>query len=84
MLYEDVRGAKEMLSRTTNADIHLPALEVDAHLTREEFEELVRPYLDRTVQCLQRAIAAARVQPQDLDRHLPGRRLVAGSRWPRT
>ena len=43
MLYEDVRGAKEMLSRTTNADIHLPALEVDAHLTREEFETLVRP-----------------------------------------
>jgi molecular chaperone DnaK len=66
MLYEDVRGAKEMLSRTTNADIHLPALEVDAHLTREEFEALVRPYLDRTIACLQRAIAAARTQPQEL------------------
>ncbi|GIJ45606.1 hypothetical protein Val02_24920 [Virgisporangium aliadipatigenens] len=66
MLYEDVRGAKEMLSRTTNADIHLPALEVDAHLTREEFEGLVRPYLERTVACLQRAIAAARVQPNEL------------------
>lgn len=75
MLYEDVRGAKEMLSRTTNADIHLPALEVDAHLTRAEFEELVRPYLDRTVQCLQRAIAAARVQPQELT----GIFLVGGS-----
>jgi molecular chaperone DnaK len=75
MLYEDVRGAKEMLSRTTNADIHLPALEVDAHLTRAEFEELVRPYLERTVQCLQRAIAAARVQPQELT----GIFLVGGS-----
>jgi actin-like ATPase involved in cell morphogenesis len=75
MLYEDVRGAKEMLSRTTNADIHIPALEVDAHLTREEFENLVRPYLDRTIQCLQRAIAAARAQPQDLT----GIFLVGGS-----
>jgi actin-like ATPase involved in cell morphogenesis len=75
MLYEDVRGAKEMLSRTTNADIHLPALEVDAHLTREEFENLVRPYLDRTIQCLQRAIAAARVQPHELT----GIFLVGGS-----
>jgi actin-like ATPase involved in cell morphogenesis len=75
MLYEDVRGAKEMLSRTTNADIHIPSLEVDAHLTRDEFENLVRPHLDRTVQCLQRAIAAARVQPQDLT----GIFLVGGS-----
>jgi molecular chaperone DnaK len=66
MLYEDVRGAKEMLSRTSSADIHLPALEVDAHLTREEFEGLVRPYLESTVACLQRAIAAARVQPTEL------------------
>jgi len=66
MLYEDVRGAKEMLSRTTNADIHLPALEVDAHVTREEFEKLVRPYLERTIACLQRAIGEARVTPQEL------------------
>lgn len=66
MLYEDVRGAKEMLSRTASADIHLPALEVDAHLTREEFEGLVRPYLERTITCLQRVIVDARVQPQEL------------------
>src|SRR6185503_21087091 len=66
MLYEDVRGAKEMLSRTTNADIHIPALEVDAHLTRDEFENLVRPYLDRTISCLQRVLIDARVQAQDL------------------
>ncbi len=66
MLYEDVRGAKEMLSRTTSADIHLPALEVDAHLTREEFEALVRPNLERTVACLRRAIESARSSPKDL------------------
>jgi molecular chaperone DnaK len=66
MLYEDVRGAKEMLSRTASADIHLPALEVDAHLTREELESLVRPYLERTVACLRRAIESARLTPHDL------------------
>lgn len=66
MLYEDVRGAKEMLSRTASADIHLPALDVDAHLTREEFEGLARPHLQRTVECMGRAIAAARLTPKDL------------------
>lgn len=66
MLYEDVRGAKEMLSRTSSADIHLPALEVDAHITREELETLIRPYLESTVACLERAITGARLQPKDL------------------
>ncbi|WP_432967893.1 Hsp70 family protein [Dactylosporangium sp. CA-233914] len=66
MLYEDVRGAKEMLSRTASADIHLPSMEVDAHLTREELETLVRPYLERTVACLRRAIESARLQPKDM------------------
>jgi molecular chaperone DnaK len=66
MLYEDVRGAKEMLSRTSSSDIHLPALEVDAHITREEFESLVRPHLERTVECLQRTIVEARLTPRDL------------------
>ncbi|MFG3342025.1 Hsp70 family protein [Glycomyces sp. NPDC048151] len=66
MLYEDVRGAKETLSRTASADIHLPALEVDAHLTRAEFEEIARPPLERTVDCLQRAIQSARMNPADL------------------
>jgi molecular chaperone DnaK len=75
MLYEDVRGAKEMLSRTANADIHLPALEVDAHLVREELERLIRPYLDRTVRCLEQTIAEARLSP----RELVGIFLVGGS-----
>ncbi|GAA2643477.1 hypothetical protein GCM10010399_91820 [Dactylosporangium fulvum] len=66
MLYEDVRGAKEMLSRTASTDIHLPSMDIDAHLTREELETLVRPYLERTVSCLSRAIESARLQPKDL------------------
>ncbi|MEV8514493.1 Hsp70 family protein [Dactylosporangium sp. NPDC051484] len=66
MLYEDVRGAKEMLSRTASTDIHLPSMEIDAHMTREELETLVRPQLERTVACLRRAIESARLQPKDL------------------
>jgi molecular chaperone DnaK len=66
MLYEDVRAAKEMLSRVSSADIHLPVLEVDAHLTREELESLIRPYLERTVTCLARTIAGAGLAPKDL------------------
>ena len=66
MLYEDVRAAKEMLSRTSSADIHLPGLEVDAHVTREELETLIRPYLERTVTCLARTIAGAGMAPKDL------------------
>jgi molecular chaperone DnaK len=66
MLYEDVRAAKEMLSRTTSADIHLPTLEVDAHLTREEFEGLVRPQLERTVVCLNRCLVSTGIPARDL------------------
>ncbi len=66
MLYEDVRGAKEMLSRKSSADINLPTLDTDAHVTREEMEGLIRPYLERTVECLQRTISEARLTPRDL------------------
>ncbi|WP_025274600.1 Hsp70 family protein [Haloglycomyces albus] len=66
LLYEDVRAAKENLSRSNNAEIHLPALEIDAHLTRSEFERAARPKLAETVDCLGRAISAARLRPQDL------------------
>src|SRR2546423_13030642 len=71
MLYEDVRAAKEMLSRTSSADIHLPGLEVDAHLTREELDGLIRPQLERTVTCLSPTIGGARGGPQDPGRVFP-------------
>jgi molecular chaperone DnaK len=66
MLYDDVCAAKERLSRTSNADINLPTLEVDAHLTRDELEGLIRGYLGSTVACLQRTIDNARLRPADL------------------
>jgi molecular chaperone DnaK len=66
LLYDDVRGAKEMLSRTTSADVHLPTLDISAHITREEFDGLIRPYMLQTVHCLAQTITAARLAPLDL------------------
>jgi hypothetical protein len=47
--WTDVRAAKEQLSRASSAVVHVPLLEIDTHLTREEFEHLARPYLERTL-----------------------------------
>ncbi|HEY0697632.1 MAG TPA: Hsp70 family protein, partial [Micromonospora sp.] len=66
LLYDDVRAAKEMLSRTTSADVHLPALDISAHVTRDELETLIRPQLVQTVNCLARTVATARLAPTDL------------------
>ncbi|MFD0971512.1 Hsp70 family protein [Plantactinospora endophytica] len=66
LLYDDVRAAKELLSRAASADLHLPALDLRAHLTREELEALIRRQLLQTVTCLARTIAAARLDPADL------------------
>jgi actin-like ATPase involved in cell morphogenesis len=49
LLWDDARVAKERLSRNPTADVTVPLLDVDVHLTREELEELARPLLDQTV-----------------------------------
>ena len=49
-LWDDVRIAKERLSRTQSADLVLPLLNTEVHLTRDELEKLARPVLDQTVQ----------------------------------
>ncbi|GAA0508914.1 hypothetical protein Ade02nite_62380 [Paractinoplanes deccanensis] len=48
-LWEDVRIAKERLSRTQSADFVVPLLDTEVHLTRDELEKLARPVLDQTV-----------------------------------
>jgi actin-like ATPase involved in cell morphogenesis len=58
-LVEDVRAAKEMLSRATTATVPVPLLELEARVTREEFERLARPFLERTVRTTAEAIAAS-------------------------
>jgi Ethanolamine utilization protein EutJ (predicted chaperonin) len=48
-LWEDARAAKEQLARANTADLAVPIVDADVHLTREEFERLARPWLERTV-----------------------------------
>ncbi|HYN95319.1 MAG TPA: Hsp70 family protein, partial [Pilimelia sp.] len=49
LLWDEVRAAKEQLSRTSVAVVHVPLFDTDVHLTREEFEQLAKPWLERTV-----------------------------------
>lgn len=53
---EDVRLVKERLSRHPTADLYLPILDRDVHLTREELETLARPLLSRAVDVVEAVI----------------------------
>jgi actin-like ATPase involved in cell morphogenesis len=48
-LWDDVRIAKERLSRSQSADFVVPLLDIEAHLTRDELERVARPVLEQTV-----------------------------------
>ncbi|MDP9798182.1 hypothetical protein J2S43_006694 [Catenuloplanes nepalensis] len=74
-LWDDVRGAKEMLSRATVAPIAVPGVERAVHLTREELEHVITPLLRRGVQETAVVIRAAGVAPGEL----AGLFLVGGS-----
>ena len=74
-LAEDVRAAKETLSRYPQTDVALPEPFTDAHLTRPEFDALIRPDLLRSVDVLAATLQAAGVTPQTLT----GVFLVGGS-----
>ncbi|MFC4041287.1 Hsp70 family protein [Dactylosporangium siamense] len=74
-LWLDARATKEQLSRHASADVHIPLVEVDAHVTREEFEQAARGHLDRTVALTLATVQAAGV-PAD---ELAGVLLVGGS-----
>ncbi|WP_033342389.1 Hsp70 family protein [Catenuloplanes japonicus] len=73
--WDDVRGAKEMLSRAMVAPIAVPGVEHAVHLTREELEQLVTPLLRRGVHETAGVIRAAGVNPNQL----AGLFLVGGS-----
>jgi hypothetical protein len=53
LLWDDARTAKERLSRHPTADVTVPLLELDVHVTRAELEEKARPLLDQTVRLTQ-------------------------------
>ncbi|MET7417905.1 Hsp70 family protein [Dactylosporangium sp. NPDC005555] len=66
LLWDDVRAAKEMLSRTSSTMIHIPMYDEDVPLGRDQFEQLARPILAATVTATRAAIAAARLTPADI------------------
>jgi actin-like ATPase involved in cell morphogenesis len=75
-LWDDVRVAKERLSRSQAADLVVPLLDLEEHLTRAELETVAGPLLDEAVQVTNRLLRSA-------DRQLSGVFLVGGaSRMP--
>src|SRR6478735_3105282 len=60
--------AKESLSRDTEAAIPvaLPGLQTEVRLTRQDFEDLVRPALMSTVESLRRTVRSARVPVDEI------------------
>ncbi|MEH1128007.1 Hsp70 family protein [Micromonospora sp. CPCC 206061] len=60
-LWDDVRTAKEMLSRVPHTVVHVPLLDDDLPLGREELERLATPIVARTVVATRAAVAAAGV-----------------------
>ncbi|MFC0031890.1 Hsp70 family protein [Micromonospora chaiyaphumensis] len=72
---EHVRGAKEMLSRTTAAPVAVPGVPAAVSLTRADLEGVATPLLRRAVAETRRVIAAAGLAPE----RLAGLFLVGGS-----
>ncbi|MFC3380626.1 Hsp70 family protein [Couchioplanes caeruleus subsp. azureus] len=73
--WDDVRGAKEMLSRTAQAPVAVPGLEHAVHLTRGELELVSAPLVRRGVAEAGVVIKAAGLAAADL----AGLFLVGGS-----
>ncbi len=65
-LWQDVRDAKEMLSRTAMTTVHLPLLDEQAPLGREQLNRLALPVLGRTVDATRSAIEAAGVRRDEV------------------
>lgn len=75
MLLDDARDAKEQLSMGSTAPIHVPLLNAETFVTREEFEQRARPLIERTISLTATTLAAAAV-PADL---IAGVFLVGGA-----
>jgi YVTN family beta-propeller protein len=70
-------AAKEALSTgtETNFTVFLPSRTFDVHLTRSDFEDMVRASIGSTIRALSRTLQSAQVKPADLSAVL----LVGGS-----
>ncbi|MEV8516313.1 Hsp70 family protein [Dactylosporangium sp. NPDC051484] len=75
LFWDDVRGAKEMLSRTTVAPITVPGRDQALHVTREELEKVTEPLIRRAVWETGKVVHSAGLRPDQL----AGMFLVGGS-----
>ncbi|PRX43977.1 chaperone protein HscA [Prauserella shujinwangii] len=66
VLRQDVRGAKETLSRHAYTDVPMPPPFADAHVTREDLERLIAAPLGRAVELTSATIEAAGLRPRQL------------------
>ena len=73
--WSEVRAAKEMLSRSSTAPVHVPGRAEPMHLTRDELERVGGPLVARAVDETRRVLQRAGVEPG----HLVGLLLVGGS-----
>ncbi|GAA2354070.1 Hsp70 family protein [Dactylosporangium salmoneum] len=74
-LWEDVRLAKESLSRRSQTLVHLPVLDDTVPVSRDEFEQLAEPVIARTVAVTRAAVRSAGIELSDVG----GIFLVGGS-----
>ncbi|WP_020671618.1 Hsp70 family protein [Amycolatopsis nigrescens] len=74
-LQEDVKAAKEALSRHPQTEVPMPEPFTDVLVTRAELEALVRPAMLRSVELLARTVRSAGLAPANLG----GIYLVGGS-----
>jgi len=75
VIHQDVRAAKETLSRHAYTDVPMPPPFPDVHVTRADLERLITAPIDRAAELTATTIAAAGVRPADLT----GIFLVGGS-----
>ncbi|MBN1170652.1 MAG: Hsp70 family protein, partial [Micromonosporaceae bacterium] len=66
LLWQDARTAKEMLSRASSTFIHVPLVDADVPLGREQFEALARPVLEETMAATIRAVRASGVAASEI------------------
>ncbi|MEV0607229.1 Hsp70 family protein [Polymorphospora rubra] len=66
LLWQEIRSAKESLSRTSHTPLRLPGRAAATHLTREELEEVAAPVLAGVGALAERVVAAAGLAPDRL------------------
>jgi actin-like ATPase involved in cell morphogenesis len=74
-LWDEVRTAKEMLSRASSTIVSIPALGTQVPLGRDQFEELARPVLRPTTALVKQLLRDAGIDPGSI----AGLYLVGGS-----